>query len=120
MRWKGIDVWQRDSGGGLNLISFHSRHSLTWSWFINFRRFRADEARVRPLWWGIKHNCGYQRGIRLPHWGHLTLHRQWPMYYRDLVNSERDRLSQEMRFEYERGRSQGRLDVFQGAGRSDN
>lgn len=121
MRLKnGISLLERDSGGGLNLISFHSRHSLTWSWFINFRKFVADEARVRPLWWGYRHNCGYVIGVRLPLWGHLTLQRQWPMFYRDIMQNESLRHSDEARDAYRRGREQGRRDVFQGVGRDVN
>lgn len=116
----GFFFWQRDSGGGLNLIGFHSRHSLTWSWFVNFRRFISDEARVWPLWWGYRHNCGYTCGVRLPCWGHLTLQRQWPMFYRDIMQNQSERHSAEAREEYERGREQGRRDVFNGVGRNLN
>ena len=116
----GIFLMNRDSGGGLNLFGFHSRHSLTWSWFVNFRRFVADEAKVRPLWWGFRHNNGYQCGVRLPYWGHLTLHRQWPMFYRDIMVNQSKRHWEETREEYRRGREQGRRDVFQGVGRDAN
>lgn len=113
----GLSVLERGSGGDLTLISFHSPHSLTWSWFVSFTRFKADEWRVRPLWFGYRHNCGWQCGVRLPFWGFLSLHRQHPMWYRNLMNGQRDRHEGEKRDAYQRGREQGRRDVFQGVGR---
>lgn len=113
-----LGIWQRtNSPGVIDLISWHSRHSLTWSWFVSFSRFRADEARVRPLWGGFRHNCGGQWFLRVPYCGLLTLHRQQPMWYRDMMDNQRDRHREDEREAFERGRRVGRRDVFQGVGR---
>lgn len=125
MRLRGLSVMTRTNvPGDWNLIGWHSPHSLTWSWFLGFTRFRSDEARVRPLWWSYRVNgltCAdqvLQWGVRIPWLGMVSWHRQRPMWYRDLMNDERERLSEEKHDVFESGRRQGRRDVFQGVGRS--
>lgn len=73
-----------------NLASYHSPHSLTWSWVVSFSFFRGDERRVRPLWFAYRTNDGLQWGFRIPWLGIVQWHRQRPMYYRDLYRRERD------------------------------
>mgnify|MGYP001604277069 CR=1 FL=1 len=106
------------SGGGVNIASWHSPHSLTWSWILSYRPYQADENRRTLMrFWRWKDNGGPQWMLCLPWLGTVQWQRQRPMWYRDLINSERDRLSEDAREEYERGRRRGRQDVFLGVGR---
>lgn len=92
MRFRtGLSLFQRTSQRGCwNIASFHSPHSLTWRWILSFSLFRADEARVRPLWWRYITNGGPHWGIRIPFLGLLTWQQQIPMWYRDLYQRLRD------------------------------
>jgi hypothetical protein len=77
----------------VNLASYHSRHSLTWSWILSAT---ADGAWRKPcggLRIGVhpyRTNGGLQVVVTLPglvfHW-----HRQRPIWYRDLYRRARDR-----------------------------
>lgn len=71
------------------LASYHSPHSLTWSWYINFTVLREGEPRAWPIFWtrklvkinGLKAvNCGF----RIPFIGTVRYSWQSPMWFRDL------------------------------------
>ncbi len=82
-----------------NIVSFHSPHSLTWSWILSFRFFAADEARVRPFGWRYRDNNGLQWGFRIPWIGFVQWHRQQPMLFSRLCRrawEERDALRSEI------------------------
>jgi len=54
-----------------NIIGYHSPRSMTWSWVLSFNFFRADEARVWPL---------FGKGsLRVPWVGYFIWHTQKPM-----------------------------------------
>lgn len=48
VRIGGLSILTRDSGGGMNLMGYHPRSSLTWLWFINAYRGKA----MAPQKWG--------------------------------------------------------------------
>jgi hypothetical protein len=74
----------------INLASWHSKHSLTWSWILSFSFFRPSEARVLPLFYTYMTNQGRQWGLRIPFIGAFRWHRQQPMFYRDMWQRDRD------------------------------
>lgn len=74
-----------------NVASFHSRHSLTWSWILSFGFFRGDAPRVRPIWYAYRDNNGLQWGFRIPWVGLVRWSRQQPMWYRDICRAEWER-----------------------------
>lgn len=78
-----------------NVASYHSPHSLTWSWVVSLSLFRGDEARVWPLWFSYRTNDGLQWGFRIPWLGIVQWHRQRPVYYRDLYHRQRDEQDRE-------------------------
>lgn len=78
-----------------NLASWHSPHSMTWRWVISFSFFKADEWRVRPLWFSHRNNHGLQWGFRIPFIGILHFSQQRPMWFRDLYYAKRDELEKE-------------------------
>ena len=88
--FRGLSFLKRDSGGGYTLASWHSPHSMTWRWFVSFSRFRGDEARVRPLWFGYRTNTGVHGGFRIPFIGLVHWQTQRPMWFRDLYQMKRD------------------------------
>lgn len=93
---RGLSFFQRTNvQKSWNVISFHSRHSLTWSWILSFSVFRGDEARVRPLWYSYRDNQGLQWGFRIPYVGLVRWSRQQPMFYRDLCWREWERRDRE-------------------------
>lgn len=73
-----------------NIASFHSPHSLTWSWILGFSKFGSDEARVWPLFYSYRDNNGLQWGLRVPFVGFIRWSRQREMWYRDLYRDLRD------------------------------
>lgn len=73
-----------------NLASFHSPHSLTWSWILSFSRDGYSERRFWPLIMPYRSNQGMQCVIRLPFIGLIQWHRQQPMWFRDLYRRLRD------------------------------
>lgn len=91
---KGLKFFSRTNvKGSWNVASFHSPHSLIWSWILAFSRFRGDEARVWPLFYGYRDNHGLQWGFRIPWIGLVLWHRQRPMPYRELyrqIRNEKD------------------------------
>ena len=103
------------SGGGINIASWHSRHSLTWSWILSARRHPSDGSQWR-LWFSTwKNNDGRQWWLGLPFVG-IQWHRQKPMWFRDVMRSQSDRHREDEREAFDRGRRTGRRDVFQGVG----
>lgn len=67
-----------------NIASFHSPHSLTWSWVLGFSKFGSDEARVGPLLYSYRDNHGLEWSLRIPFVGFIHWHRQHEMWFRDL------------------------------------
>jgi hypothetical protein len=60
MRTKnGYSFFKRDSGGSLNIVSYHPRNSQTWHWCLSLvkllpgqrRLFKIDRAEVRTNQW---------------------------------------------------------------------
>lgn len=86
---KGLAIMSRTSDPRtLNLASFHSPHSLTWSWILLFHRPRADEGRwLHFSSW--RTNCGRQWCLQIARHA-LQWHRQQPMWFRDLWQKARD------------------------------
>lgn len=86
---KGLALFTHVSGGGINIASWHSPHSLTWSWILSIRRQRNGEGR----WLGFhlrKTNVGTQWMLQFAHCT-LQWHRQRPMWYREMWNRKRAR-----------------------------
>lgn len=74
-----------NSPGALNIVSWHSPHSLTWRWFLSLRRMpRAQRKgpwfRKRPK--GTRWQVAWV--VRIPLFGTLSLFTQEPMWYRDM------------------------------------
>lgn len=97
-----------DSGRSLLLASWHSPHSLTWSWILRATWSSPEYARPMRVWsrvgphrsygFGIgslihaylmRDNGGWQWGLILLGVG-LTWSRQRPMWFRDLYRRLRD------------------------------
>lgn len=77
----------------VNLASYHSRHSLTWSWILSLAvsgAWRKPNGRLRFGFSPWRTNCGGQWVLVLPfvelHW-----HRQRPMWFRDMFHRARER-----------------------------
>ena len=73
------------------LISYHSPHSLVWSWYIGFTILREGEHRSWQIYWTQKAENGnktmvIRRCFRIPFIGIFRYARQEPMWYRDLYN----------------------------------
>jgi hypothetical protein len=84
MRLGALSLFTRtNTPGCINIAAWHSRRSLTWSWVLNFRRFRADEWRVFPLWGGHGRWGHDQWFVRIPWLGIFHWHRQERMPHRD-------------------------------------
>lgn len=113
MHYKGLSLFTRTSGRrNFNIASFHSRHSLTWSWILSLQlpssvvlKPHAGKYRSDPYHWGLHAGLGglLSFGIGRDNNGvqwnasicflHFQWHRQRPMYYRDMyqrVSDERD------------------------------
>ena len=88
---KGLMFFTRCSGEGCwNLASFHSPHSMTWSWVLSFRLPRSrDEGR----WFHFsryRSNDGLQWWLQIARIS-ISWHRQRPMWYRDCYMRLRDK-----------------------------
>ena len=81
MNIRGIGFLTKTSGkGSWNLLSFHSPHSLTWSWLISFQLPRHGEGR----WLGFHRMQGQQKWLlQVAKFG-LGWSSQEPMWYRDM------------------------------------
>lgn len=87
MRFGGLGLLERDSGGGLTLVSWHHPHSMTWGWLVSIRRDRIiarDDGRPR---FSLRAPVNYE-GLREIHVAVpsfvFSIKRQRPMFYRDL------------------------------------
>jgi len=107
---RGLALFQRSSRARtLDLASYHSPHSLTWSWIISATRQSVAwpkphaSLRLKPRLPGghiglghlirfylYRDNNGWQWGVSL-FWLSLSWSRQRPMWYRDIYLRERDR-----------------------------
>lgn len=86
-----------NSKGHWNIASWHSPHSITWSWILSLSVLRRGEGR----WFyfsPFRTNAGLQWILTLSRL-RLQWHRQRPMWYRDALNRKR---AQEDRDNYER------------------
>lgn len=91
----GLKLFTRTSDRhSWNLASYHSPHSLTWSWLLCFSLFRSDVRRVWPLGWAYRTNTGRCWGLRLPWIGVLHYQSQRPIWYRDLYMQQRGERAQ--------------------------
>lgn len=61
-----------------NIASYHSRHSLTWSWVLSFSRDGQSEKRLWPLVSWLSDHIGQHGWLRLPWIGIFHWMRQWP------------------------------------------
>src|SRR5690242_3536459 len=73
-----------------NIASWHSPHSLTWSWILSLSFPRAGEGRWLH-YSGYRSNVGYQWCLQVARVA-LRWHRQRPMWYRDMWQRRRDEL----------------------------
>lgn len=90
MRFKnGLALFTKTSGRRCwNVASFHSPHSLTWSWILSFSLPRADEGRwLHFISW--RTNCGRQWLLQVARCA-LQWHTQRPMWFRDSYYRLRD------------------------------
>lgn len=89
----GLAVMRRTSDRrAFNLMSFHSPHSLTWSWILSANFDAATRRGDGGLRFGLhpyRTNGGLQIVFTLP-WLCLQWHRQQPMFYRDMWRRQRD------------------------------
>ena len=46
---KGLTFFTKNSGGDLDIISYHHPRSITWRFVLSFCRYRGDEKRS----WGL-------------------------------------------------------------------
>ena len=74
----GLSILRRTSDPRtINLASFHDPASLTWSWILSFGTFRADEARVWPIFRRDYLDRGWT--VRIPLIGFIRWHTQAKM-----------------------------------------
>ena len=90
----GLSVLRRTSDQRtLNLLAYHSPHSLTWSWILSLQvdRIAGNEYanRLRFGFHPYRTNQGLQIAFLVP-WLCLQWHRQQPMLYRDVWRRQRD------------------------------
>lgn len=83
-------LYKTNSRRSWNLASFHSPHSLTWSWILSFSCDGYSERRFWPLVMTYRTNQGLQWVVRIPYVGLFQWHRQRPMWFRDLYRRLRD------------------------------
>lgn len=85
----GFSVFSRTNAkGSWNIASYHSPHSLTWRWLLNFSLPRSrDESRWLGFWW-YPTNTGLQFGFQIARCSfHVSTQR--PVWYRDLYQRAR-------------------------------
>lgn len=90
--FKGLKLFQKtNSERTFNLASFHSPHSLTWSWILSASKREGAKLGFFPF----RTNNGLQWVLTLPLVS-FQWQRQQPMFYRDMyqrLRDEKDQLS---------------------------
>ena len=83
---RGLSIMHRTNvRGHWTLAAFHHPESITWSWALAWSFFRADEARVWPLF--ARFRLGQQKWmIRLPFVGYLSWASQEVMWRKGTVH----------------------------------
>jgi len=95
MRVGGATFFVRTSSRRRWLIAaWHSPHSLTWRWLIDFTLLEGDARCAWPLFWKIPCKTSLQWGIRLPWLAMVSFHSQRPMWYREMYMRLRDKQDQ--------------------------
>ena len=93
MRLFGIQLFNRTSDRKtVNLASFHSPHSLTWSWILSLSfdgMTRKGNGRIRFGIHPYRTNGGLQVVVAMPYVC-MQWHRQRPMWFRDMYQRMRD------------------------------
>lgn len=76
------------------IASYHSPHSLTWSWCLDFHLFSKGERVIRrSLYFAYRnHPSTLQWGVVIPFIGLIYWNRQQPMWYRDLWRRQNDEI----------------------------
>lgn len=87
---KGLSFFKKTSDGSYNLVSYHSPHSMTWSWIFGVNRDGWSERRLWPILMSYRTNDGLQLILRIPHIAIFRWHRQRPIWYRNLYQRLRD------------------------------
>lgn len=88
MQIGGLGLFEKtNSKGAIVLASYHSPHSLTWSWSL---WLSIDRKWRWPFLHAHKNNYGWQVSAGLP-FVTLSRHRQAEMWYRDLWRTARER-----------------------------
>lgn len=94
MRLGGLSLFSRTSSrSSFNIASYHSPHSLTWSWIlsVNFdRMWRKPNGWPRAGVYPHRNNNGLQIVVTMPCIV-VHLHRQREMWYKDMYRSASDR-----------------------------
>jgi hypothetical protein len=95
---KGLALFRRTNvPGHWNLASYHSPHSITWSWILSYSLWKRGEAEFTPWFARFGTNSGLIWHVRLPLLGTLRWSRQREMYYRDMWERRRDQDDAEKR-----------------------
>src|SRR5829696_404721 len=93
---RGLKFFTRTSGrGSWDLISYHSPHSLTWSWILSFQLPRQGEGR----WFGFHRMSGQQKWLLQIAKFSLGWYSQESMWFRDMFwrkSEECERLKHEL------------------------
>lgn len=83
---KGLKLFSRTSNERcINLASYHSPHSLTWSWILSVSR----QSGWKTWFYPYRTNGGLQWVLRLPFFA-VQWNRQRPMFFRDMWARQRD------------------------------
>lgn len=93
---KGLEFFRKTNCKHLySLASFHSPHSLTWSWILSIDLRRHNQGNSwRPVFHAHRNNNGLQWMLRIPFVCLFQWHRQQPMWYRDMYNRQYERQMQ--------------------------
>lgn len=88
---RGLSLFSKTSSPRtFNLASWHSPHSMTWSWILSISRSSEETNVLWPIFMPYRTNGGLQFVLRIPFIALVHWHRQRPMWYRDLYNRKRD------------------------------
>lgn len=99
---RALSLLRRTSARNINIASWHSPHSLTWSWILSLSWNTPAYVKPHAQWASVgphrfrgfsvgnlvnaharRDNNGWQLGVSLLGLG-LNWHRQRPMWFRDL------------------------------------